>query len=228
MQGMYGAMLVMLAHGFNTSALFLCVGVIYERAHTRLISAFGGLATRMPVYASIFGVFMLASLGLPGLSAFPGEFLAMLGAFREYRIAGIVAMVVVILSAWYLMWMFQRVVFMRAAGEPPDPHDGALTEEERAALAASGHGHASGGHAVPAVSGGSHDATNEHLKAEHAGHETLWPDLTRKELWTLVPLLVLTVFMGVYPQWFMDFMTASFELALAPFGAVGAVTPGGQ
>jgi NADH-quinone oxidoreductase subunit M len=228
MQGMYGAMLVMLAHGFNTSALFLCVGVIYERAHTRLISAFGGLATRMPVYASIFGVFMLASLGLPGLSAFPGEFLAMLGAFREYRIAGIVAMVVVILSAWYLMWMFQRVVFMRAAGEPPDPHDGALTEEERAALAASGHGHASGGHAVPAVSGGSHDATNEHLEAEHAGHETLWPDLTRKELWTLVPLLVLTVFMGVYPQWFMDFMTASFELALAPFGAVGAVTPGGQ
>jgi NADH-quinone oxidoreductase subunit M len=201
----------------------------------------------MPIYATIFGVFMLASLGLPGLSAFPGEFLAILGAFREYRIAGIVSMVVVILSAWYMMWMFQRVVFMRAAGEAPDPHDGALTDEERAALAAHGHGH---GHAMPAVSGGSLDETerdaeenpaSEHvplLHAEgepslghavegqhdpggHAGHVPRWPDLTRIELWTLLPLVALTVFMGVYPQWFMDLMQASLELALEPFGSIG-------
>jgi NADH-quinone oxidoreductase subunit M len=256
MQGLYGAMIVMLAHGFNTSALFLCVGVVYERAHTRLISAFGGLATRMPIYSTIFGVFMLASIGLPGLSGFPGEFLATLGVFREYRLAGIIAFFVVILAAWYMMSMFQRVVFERAAGEPPDPHDGALSEEERAALLAHahGHGHAQGGHghAVPAVSGGSGEDEQfkrgvENLAAEHVpavhdeGHPSQahavegdhhdagghvgeipqWPDLNRRELWTLLPLIILTVFMGVYPIWFMEYMRASFELVLQPFGSLG-------
>jgi NADH-quinone oxidoreductase subunit M len=245
-QGLYGAMIVMLAHGLNTGALFLCVGVIYERAHTRLISAFGGLATRMPIYANIFGVFMLASLGLPGLSGFVGEFLALLGVFQKYRWAGVVSMLVVILAAWYLMWMFQRVVFGRAPGEPPDPHDGALTPEEREQALRSTHGH---GHAIPAVSGGAHDAHEpdiedeeptihtEHVPrqargsdeelVEHGAHEAathgvpMWNDLTRIELATLVPLLLLTIWMGVYPTWFMDYMRESLELALQAFGSVG-------
>jgi NADH-quinone oxidoreductase subunit M len=200
----------------------------------------------MPIYSTIFGVFMLASIGLPGLSGFVGEFLALLAAFREYRWAGIISMLVVILSAWYMMWLFQRVVFMRAAGEPPDPHDGALTDEERATLAThGGHDH---GHAVPAVSGGSGDADDdeENLAAEHvpdvhaeghaseahavegehdagghAGHVPQWPDLNVKELWTLVPLLILTIALGVYPGWAMDYMQATFELILAPFGGEG-------
>jgi NADH-quinone oxidoreductase subunit M len=232
MQGMYGAMIVMLAHGLNTGALFLCVGVVYERAHTRLISAFGGVASRMPVYASIFGIFMLASVGLPGLSGFIGEFLAMLGGFRAYRWAGIISAIVVVLSAWYMMWMFQRVIFMRAAGEPPDPHDGALTDEERAALAHGGHD----GHAMPAVSGGSDAVDDEehhgsehvsggdehdHDEGAHDGAAIRWPDLSAKELATLVPLLILTVFMGVYPLPFMDVMQATLETIVQSFDGVG-------
>jgi NADH-quinone oxidoreductase subunit M len=112
-QGLEGAMIVMLSHGFVTGALFLLVGVIYERAHTREIAYFGGLATRMPVYASLFGLFMLSSIGLPGMSGFIGEFLAILGAFEveQFRWMAVVAMLVIILAAFYMMWMFQRVVF---------------------------------------------------------------------------------------------------------------------
>jgi NADH-quinone oxidoreductase subunit M len=103
MQGLYGALIVMLAHGLNTGALFLCVGVLYNRAHTRLISAFGGLSQRMPIYSTIFCVFTFASIGLPGLSGFIGEFLSVLGAFREYRWAAIISFSVVIFSAWYML-----------------------------------------------------------------------------------------------------------------------------
>jgi NADH-quinone oxidoreductase subunit M len=233
MQGMMGAMIVMVSHGLVTGGLFLCVGVVYERAHTRLISAFGGLATRMPVYASIFGVFMLASIGLPGLSGFVGEFLAILGAFREYRWAGVISMAVVVLSAWYMMLMFQRVVFGTAAGEAPDPHDGALAHS-----AHPDEPHGQGFHTVPTVSGGSgmsmageenlesehvprvHDE-HEHAADGHDGHGSIWPDLTAKELVTLIPLLILTVVMGVYPAPFMDVMRATLELVLQPFGSAG-------
>jgi NADH-quinone oxidoreductase subunit M len=203
MQGMYGGMLVMLSHGFVTSGLFLLVGVIYDRAHTRQISAFGGLMTRMPVYSAIFGVFMLASLGLPGLSNFVGEFLAILAGFDAYRWAGIIAMAVVVLSAWYMMWMFQRVVFGTAAGEPADPHDGAL----------------------PAVAGASHEgvsghhASDEYPVDEHGVPQ--WPDINRLELATLIPLLILTIAMGVWPQPFMEVMQATFEAILAQYGSVG-------
>jgi len=206
MHGLYGAMIVMLSHGLVTGALFLCVGVVYERAHTRLISAFGGLASRMPIYATLFGIFMLASVGLPGLSGFVGEFLAMLGGFEAYRWAGISAMFVVILSAWYMMWMYQRVVFVRAAGEPPDPHDNALP------------------HPVPAVSGGSgHEETHAGHGHDVEGHGAVprWPDLTRKELATLIPLLIFTFWMGIYPGYFMHFMKLTLEAVLVPFGSAG-------
>jgi NADH-quinone oxidoreductase subunit M len=110
-QGMAGAMLQMLNHGVSTGALFLLVGVIYERRHTRLIADFGGLWKPMPVYASVFLVVMLSSIGLPGTNGFVGEFLVLLGAFRAEPWWGMTASVGVILGAVYMLWMFQRVMF---------------------------------------------------------------------------------------------------------------------
>jgi NADH-quinone oxidoreductase subunit M len=110
-QGIDGAIIVMLSHGLLTGGLFLCVGVIYNRLHSRLISDMGGISKPMPLFATLFMFMMLGSVGLPGLSGFVGEFLAMLGAFRANWVVGAITAVVVILSAWYLFWMFQRVVF---------------------------------------------------------------------------------------------------------------------
>src|SRR5687768_13368944 len=109
LQGLDGAMMVMLAHGFNTGALFLLVGVVYERAHTRLISAYSGLASRMPIYSAFFMLFMLASIGLPGLSGFVGEFLVAVGAWLRNPWLAVLTFAVVIVAAWYMMWLFQRV-----------------------------------------------------------------------------------------------------------------------
>jgi NADH-quinone oxidoreductase subunit M len=110
-QGLSGAMLVMINHGISTGALFLLVGVIYERRHTRLIADFGGLWKPLPIYASIFLVVMLSSVGLPGTNGFVSEFLVLLGAFRTQPLWAAVAAVGVILSAVYMLWMFQRVMF---------------------------------------------------------------------------------------------------------------------
>ncbi len=244
LQGLDGAMMVMLAHGFNTGGLFLLVGVIYERAHTRQIAAFGGLATRMPAYAAYFTLFMFASIGLPGLSGFVGEFLVALGTWQYNPWAAAFTFAVVIFAAWYMMWLFQRVVWGRAPGELPDPHDGALTTEERDSLHAerpvgvdqAGHGH---GHGAPLpVSGGSqaHDAAaaTTHDDAAHdpastgtdahglpaggkAGIGEIWPDLTKKEALTLFPLAVLTIVLGVYPSPVFAIVEPAFERILAPF-----------
>ncbi|HEY3217151.1 MAG TPA: NADH-quinone oxidoreductase subunit M [Candidatus Eisenbacteria bacterium] len=110
-QGLAGAMLQMLNHGVSTGALFLLVGVIYERRHSRLIADFGGLWKPLPVYASVFLVVMLSSVGLPGTNGFVGEFLVLLGAFRTNPLWAATAAVGVILSAVYMLWMFQRVMF---------------------------------------------------------------------------------------------------------------------
>jgi NADH-quinone oxidoreductase subunit M len=110
-QGFTGSMLQMLNHGVSTGALFLLVGVVYERRHTRLIADFGGLWKPLPVYASIFMVVMLSSIGLPGTNGFVGEFLVLLGAFRANPWWAAFAAVGVILSAVYMLWMFQRVIF---------------------------------------------------------------------------------------------------------------------
>jgi NADH-quinone oxidoreductase subunit M len=110
-QGLQGAVLQMVNHGVITGALFLCVGVIYDRTHDRTIAKMGGLAGRTPVYVALFGFFMLASLGLPGLSGFVGEFLVFLGTFVYWPPAAAVATIVVIIGAAYLMWMYQRVAF---------------------------------------------------------------------------------------------------------------------
>ena len=110
-QGMSGAMLQMLNHGVSTGALFLLVGVVYERRHTRLISDFGGLWKPMPVFSSIFLIVMLSSIGLPGTNGFVGEFLVLLGAFRAVPAWAFIGGLGVILSACYMLWMFQRAIF---------------------------------------------------------------------------------------------------------------------
>ncbi|MCS6884329.1 MAG: NADH-quinone oxidoreductase subunit M [Acidobacteriota bacterium] len=151
--GMQGALYQMLNHGISTGALFLLVGVIYERRHTRLISEFGGLSTPMPVYATIFMIVTLSSIGLPLLNGFVGEFLILVGTFTSAhpRILAVIATSGVVLSAVYMLWMTQRVLFGRV--------------------------------------------TNEHNKS--------LADVTLREKLTLVPLVVLIIFMGVYPSFFL-------------------------
>jgi NADH-quinone oxidoreductase subunit M len=108
-QGIEGGILIMVNHGITTGALFLLVGWIYERRHTRQISELSGLPKVAPIFAGVFTLVMLASVGLPGLNGFPGEFLALLGAFAGARWWGVVAVTGVILAALYLLWAYQRV-----------------------------------------------------------------------------------------------------------------------
>ena len=124
-QGIAGGMLQMLNHGISTGALFLIVGFIYERRHTRLISDFGGLSKQMPIFATIFMIVTLSSIGLPGTNGFVGEFLILLGAYESnLRWYAIVATSGVILSAVYMLWMFQRVMF----GELDNPKNQKLAD----------------------------------------------------------------------------------------------------
>jgi NADH-quinone oxidoreductase subunit M len=110
-QGLQGAAFTMISHGITTGALFLLVGVIYEQTHDRQIAHMGGLNARLPHFAAMFGLFTFASIGLPGLSGFVGEFLVILGAFRYHGLVAAAAMLVVIASAVYMLWMYQRVFF---------------------------------------------------------------------------------------------------------------------
>jgi NADH-quinone oxidoreductase subunit M len=110
-EGIDGAIFQMLSHGVVSAALFLCVGVIYDRMHTRLISAYGGLVNRMPVYAACFMVFTLGNVGLPGTSGFVGEFLTLLAAFRFNTWLAIVGTTGVILSAAYALWLYRRIIY---------------------------------------------------------------------------------------------------------------------
>jgi NADH-quinone oxidoreductase subunit M len=162
--GMQGALYQMLNHGVSTGALFLFVGFIYERRHTRMISEFGGLATPMPWFSTLFVIASLSSIGLPFLNGFVGEFLILIGswtsnAIQHARIATMLAATGVIWAAVYMLWMLQRVVF------------GKVTNPENAKLS----------------------------------------DLNSREIGLLIPLLVLMVFMGVYPQVFLDRSKASVE-----------------
>jgi NADH-quinone oxidoreductase subunit M len=110
-QGIDGAIFQMLSHGIVSAALFLCVGVVYDRMHTREISAYGGLVNRMPIYAFCFMVFTMANVGLPGTSGFVGEFLTLLAAFKSSTWVAALATTGVILSAGYALWLYRRVVF---------------------------------------------------------------------------------------------------------------------
>ncbi len=110
-QGVQGAIFQMISHGFVSAALFFCVGVIYDRMHTREIAAYGGLANNMPKYAVAFMVFTMANVGLPGTSGFIGEFLTLIGVFRANTWVALFAATGVILSAAYALWLYRRVVF---------------------------------------------------------------------------------------------------------------------
>jgi NADH-quinone oxidoreductase subunit M len=110
-QGVQGSIYQMLNHGISTGSLFLIVGMIYERRHTRMIADFGGLSKVMPIYATFFMIVSLSSIGLPGTNGFVGEFLILLGAFQSNIVYGVLAASGVILGAAYMLWMFQRVMF---------------------------------------------------------------------------------------------------------------------
>ncbi|RVD61561.1 NADH-quinone oxidoreductase subunit M [Mesorhizobium sp. M2D.F.Ca.ET.185.01.1.1] len=110
-EGVQGAIFQMLSHGLVSGALFLCVGVVYDRMHTREIDAYGGLVNNMPKYATVFMVFTMANVGLPGTSGFIGEFLTMLGVFRVNTWVAFFAATGVILSAAYALWLYRRVIF---------------------------------------------------------------------------------------------------------------------
>jgi len=110
-QGIEGAMLVMLGHGLVSGALFLCVGVVYDRLHTREIDRYGGLSDNMPSYALLFMIFTMASVGLPGTSNFPGEFLSLVGTYRASSWGAIVGTTGIILGAAYMLWLYWRICF---------------------------------------------------------------------------------------------------------------------
>ena len=110
-QGLEGAIFQMLSHGIVSGALFLCVGVIYDRMHTREIAAYGGLVNRMPKYALVFMVFTMASVGLPSTSGFVGEFLVLLGAFYYNTWLAVFATTGVVLGAAYMLYVYRRIIF---------------------------------------------------------------------------------------------------------------------
>lgn len=110
-QGVAGGIFQMVSHGVVSAALFLCVGVVYDRMHSREISTYGGLVNRMPVYAAVFMLFTLANVGLPGTSGFVGEFLTLLGTFRVNIVVATLATFGVILSACYALWLYRKVIF---------------------------------------------------------------------------------------------------------------------
>ncbi|MBB3065862.1 NADH-quinone oxidoreductase subunit M [Limibacillus halophilus] len=169
-QGLEGAIFQMLSHGVVSAALFLVVGVVYDRLHTREVSRYGGLAETMPAYALIFMAFMLGSVGLPGTSGFVGEFLVIVGAFQHNTWVALLTASGMVLGAAYMLYLYRRVIF------------GKLTKEDLKSLA----------------------------------------DLSWREQAVFAPLLVIMLWMGVYPASFLDIMSASvenlisnYELALA-------------
>tara|TARA_B100000575_G_scaffold294269_1_gene309160 strand:- start:1623 stop:3104 length:1482 start_codon:yes stop_codon:yes gene_type:complete len=110
-QGIEGSIIQMISHGLVSAALFLCVGVVYDRMHSRLIKTYGGIVSIIPKYSVLFMLFALASLGLPGTSGFIGEFLILMGAFKDNFLVAVIASIGVILGAAYILWMYKRVVF---------------------------------------------------------------------------------------------------------------------
>jgi NADH-quinone oxidoreductase subunit M len=114
-QGLEGSIIQMISHGLISAALFLSVGVLYDRIHSRMISSYGGLVNIMPKYALLFMIFVLGALGLPGTSGFVGEFLVLVGVFQKNIIVAVLASLGVILAAAYMLWLYQRVIFGRVA-----------------------------------------------------------------------------------------------------------------
>jgi NADH-quinone oxidoreductase subunit M len=130
-QGIQGAIFQMLSHGVVSAALFLCVGVVYDRMHSRLIATYGGLVHRMPFYAAAFMVFTLASVGLPGTSGFVGEMLVLVGAYQTSTWVAALTATGVVLGAAYMLWLYRRVIF----GELEKPELKAILDLNRREIA---------------------------------------------------------------------------------------------
>ncbi len=156
-QGIQGALFQMLSHGIVSAALFLCVGVVYDRIHTRDIDRYGGLASRMPAYAVVFMVFTMASIGLPGTAGFVGEFLVLVGAFKVNFWLSLLGSLGMILGAAYMLYLYRRVVF------------GVITRDDLRGIL----------------------------------------DLSPREVAIFAPLVLLTLWMGIYPSSFTQFFDAS-------------------
>ena len=139
-QGVAGGVFQMVSHGIVSGALFLCVGIVYDRMHTREIAAYGGLVNRMPLYAVVFMVFTMANVGLPGTSGFVGEFLTLIGTFKVSIPTATAATLGVILSAAYALWLYRKVVFGKLT-KPSLASIKDLTLRESLTLAAAGVSH---------------------------------------------------------------------------------------
>jgi NADH-quinone oxidoreductase subunit M len=146
-QSVQGALMVMISHGISTGALFFLIGMIYERRHTRLIAAYGGIARAVPLFSTLLVLVSLSSIGVPGTNGFVGEFLVLLGSYRTYPVFAVIATTSVIIAAAYLLWAIQRILF-----NPLDKPE------------------------------------NEHI-----------PDLNRRELLLMAPLVACIVWLGIYP-----------------------------
>jgi NADH-quinone oxidoreductase subunit M len=177
-QGIQGGIFQMLSHGVISAALFLCVGVVYDRIHSREISRYGGLVERMPKYAFVFMVFMLGSVGLPGTSGFIGEFMVLIGAFQDNTWVALLATTGIILGAAYMLFLYRRVIFG---------------------------------------------------KLEKADLKNIL-DLEPREVAIFAPLLVLVLWMGLWPQPFLDVMDVSvsnllqnYQTALSAADAITVV-----
>jgi NADH-quinone oxidoreductase subunit M len=173
--GVEGSIFQMLSHGVVSGALFLCVGVVYDRLHTREINRYGGLAKNMPAYALVFMFFTMASVGLPGTSGFVGEFLVLMGAFEANTFVALFAATGLVLGAAYMLYLYRRVIF------------GKLTKEDLKVLL----------------------------------------DLSPREVMLFVPLIVMVLWMGIYPTTFLDPIHATvsklindYQLALSAADAV--------
>jgi NADH-quinone oxidoreductase subunit M len=162
-QGIEGALFQMLSHGVVSAALFLIVGVVYDRVHSRDIARYGGLVHRMPLYSAAFMLFMLASVGLPGTSGFIGEFLVMVGAFQSDSWVAALICTGIILGAAYMLWLYRRVIFG---------------------------------------------------KLERADLMTIL-DLSPREVAVFAPLVLLVLWMGIYPKSFLEFMSPTVERIVA-------------
>ena len=174
-QAVEGAIIQMLSHGFVSGALFLCVGVVYDRIHSREITRYGGLVNRMPKYAFVFMLFMLASVGLPGTSGFVGEFLIMLGAFEANTWVAFLIATGMVLGAAYMLYLYRRIIF------------GDLTKEDLKSIL----------------------------------------DLNAREVTIFTPLVVLVLWMGIYPAPFLDMISASVANLIDNYhGALAAAGSG--
>lgn len=184
--GLTGALYQMLNHGVSTGALFILVGMIYERTHSRQISDYGGLAAAMPIYTIFFVLFTMSSIAVPLTNGFVGEFLILLGGFEADVRMGAIAALGVVLGAAYMLWMVKRVFFGPAGKLVP--------------AVADAHHHDSHG----ATSG----VSPSH--GEHGGAHPL-ADLSLREILTLCPLAVLVLWMGIFPQHFLRFSQSSLD-----------------